>query len=209
MKALVDEPADDGYAPYALSSPGGLEAHARAPPACAWSTQARSRSPGPTRTRKRPCVRCSRPPAAPGASRVAGERRVREALVDAIEPFQDGSRSGLDPERVPLRGRRQALSARAVAARCAYGSRPSIARAIAQLWFQRNIGRSTGVSTRSSLRSACTCQSKRTWVPSSPSASASTSRDPGDHRRRPRSPGAAGRARRSPTACGGGTGAAP
>ncbi|MGH2881322.1 MAG: class I SAM-dependent methyltransferase, partial [Solirubrobacteraceae bacterium] len=25
MKALVDEPADDGYVPYALSSPGGLE----------------------------------------------------------------------------------------------------------------------------------------------------------------------------------------
>lgn len=24
-RKLVDEPADDGYAPYALSSPGGLE----------------------------------------------------------------------------------------------------------------------------------------------------------------------------------------
>ena len=42
------------------------------------------------------------------------------------------------------------------------GSRPSIARAIAQLWFQRNNGRGAGVSARSSLRSAYTCQSKRT-----------------------------------------------
>ena len=40
-----------------------------------------------------------------------------------------------------------------------------MARAIAQLWFQRNAGRNSGVSTLSRRRSACTRQSKRTWVP--------------------------------------------
>jgi SAM-dependent methyltransferase len=90
MKALVDEPAEDGYVPYALSSPGGLE-HMLAPAglhldaagevALAWTypdtdttVRALLASAGGART-----------------SRVAGEQRVREALVAAIEPFRDSS----------------------------------------------------------------------------------------------------------------------
>ena len=42
MKALVDEPADDGYTPYALSSAGGLEGRC-ATPASPSRTRARSR----------------------------------------------------------------------------------------------------------------------------------------------------------------------
>jgi SAM-dependent methyltransferase len=89
MKALVDEPADDGYAPYALSSPGGL---ARAledaaglrltsvgEVALAWTYP-------DTDTALRALLA-----SAGGArsARAVGERRVRDALVAAIEPFQD------------------------------------------------------------------------------------------------------------------------
>ncbi len=88
MKALIDEPPDDGYVPYALSAPGGLERmlapaglrlEASGEVALAWiypdtdtTLRALLASAGGAR-----------------ACRVAGERRVREALVAAIEPFRD------------------------------------------------------------------------------------------------------------------------
>ncbi|HEY1516426.1 MAG TPA: class I SAM-dependent methyltransferase [Solirubrobacteraceae bacterium] len=89
MKALVDEPADDGYAPYALSSPGGLERMLEpaglrlvdsGEVALAWTYP-------DTETTVRALLASA---GGARASRVAGEPRVREALVDAIEPFQDG-----------------------------------------------------------------------------------------------------------------------
>ena len=108
MKALVDEPADDGYAPYALSSPGGLERDARAAAglrlasvgevALAWTYP-------DTDTTVRALLASA---GGARASRAVGERRVREALVAAIEPFRDRAGAVVDPQRVPLRGRRQA-----------------------------------------------------------------------------------------------------
>lgn len=90
MKALVDEPADDGYVPYALSSPGGLE-RMLAPAglrldgagevALAWKYP-------DTDTTIRALLASA---GGARASRVAGERRVREALISAIEPFRDRS----------------------------------------------------------------------------------------------------------------------
>ena len=88
MKALVDEPADDGYVPYALSSPGGLErmlgpAGVRLSTAgevpLAWTYP-------DTDTAVRALLA-----SAGGArsARAVGEQRVREALVAALEPFQD------------------------------------------------------------------------------------------------------------------------
>ena len=90
MKSLVDEPADGGYAPYALSSPGGLErmldpaglrlvtsgevALAWAYPDTDTTVRALLASAGGAR-----------------ASRVAGEPGVRDALVAAIEQFRDRS----------------------------------------------------------------------------------------------------------------------
>ena len=87
MKALVDEPAEDGYAPYALSSAGGLErmldpaglrlvrsgevALAWTYPDTDMTVRALLASAGGAR-----------------AARVAGEQRVRDALVAAMEPFR-------------------------------------------------------------------------------------------------------------------------
>lgn len=90
MKALVDEPADDGYVPYALSSAGGLEAMLEpaglslvrsGEVALAWTYP-------DTDTAIRALLA-----SAGGArsARAVGEPRVREALVGAIEPFQDRS----------------------------------------------------------------------------------------------------------------------
>ncbi|HUA72720.1 MAG TPA: class I SAM-dependent methyltransferase [Solirubrobacteraceae bacterium] len=88
MKALVDEPADDGYVPYALSSPGGLErmlgpAGLRlvdsGEVALAWTypdvdttVRALLASAGGAR-----------------AARVVGKQQVREALIASIKPFRD------------------------------------------------------------------------------------------------------------------------
>ena len=89
MKALVDEPEDDGYAPYALSSPGGLPrafedaAGLRLTSvdevALAWTYP-------DTETAIRALLA-----SAGGArsARAVGEQRVRDALVAAIELFQD------------------------------------------------------------------------------------------------------------------------
>jgi SAM-dependent methyltransferase len=90
MKALVDEPADDGYVPYALSSPGGLERmldpagirlDVSGEVALAWTYP-------DTETTVRALLASA---GGARASRVAGEQRVREALVAAIEPFRDSS----------------------------------------------------------------------------------------------------------------------
>jgi SAM-dependent methyltransferase len=90
MKALVDEPADDGYVPYALSSPGGLERRlapaglrlgAAGEVALAWTYP-------DTDTALRALLASA---GGARASRVAGHRRVREALVAAIGPFRDSS----------------------------------------------------------------------------------------------------------------------
>ena len=90
MKALVEEPADDGYAPYALSSPGGLERmldpaglrlDTSGEVALAWSYP-------DTDTTVRALLASA---GGARAIRVAGEERVREALVAAIEPFRDRS----------------------------------------------------------------------------------------------------------------------
>ncbi len=89
MKALVDEPADDGYVPYALSTPdglvralkdtAGLRLDTSGEVALAWTypdadttVRALLASAGGAR-----------------ATRVAGEPAVRKALVSAIEPFRD------------------------------------------------------------------------------------------------------------------------
>ena len=89
MKALVDEPEDDGYAPYALSSPGGLRLALEdaaglrlisdAEVALAWTYP-------DTETAIRALLA-----SAGGArsARAVGEQRVRDALVGAIELFQD------------------------------------------------------------------------------------------------------------------------
>ncbi len=88
MKALVKEPEQDGYAPYALSSPGGLERmldpagmrqERSGEVALAWTYP-------DTDTTVRALLASA---GGARACRVAGERRVREALVAAIEPFRD------------------------------------------------------------------------------------------------------------------------
>jgi SAM-dependent methyltransferase len=92
MKTLVDEPADDGYVPYSLSSPGGLERmlgpaglrlDGSGEVALAWDYP-------DTDTTIRALLASA---GGARASRVAGEQRVREVLVDAITPFRD-PRSG-------------------------------------------------------------------------------------------------------------------
>lgn len=91
MKALVDEPEDDGYVPYALSSPGGLERALEdaaglrltgaGEVALAWTY-------ADTATAMRALLASA---GGARASRVAGERRVREAIEAAIEPFRNRS----------------------------------------------------------------------------------------------------------------------
>ncbi len=87
MKALVDEPADDGYAPYALSSPGGL-------PRALDAAGLRLISVGEvsltwtypdTETTVRALLASA---GGARASRVAGEPRVREAIEAALHPFR-------------------------------------------------------------------------------------------------------------------------
>jgi SAM-dependent methyltransferase len=90
MKALVREPADDGYQPYALSTAGGLEQavgdaglevvdSAEVPLVWAYpdeetTLRALLASAGGARS-----------------ARVAGEDAVRTALVEAMAPFRDAS----------------------------------------------------------------------------------------------------------------------
>ena len=96
MKALVDEqpatgphrvPADDGYAPYALSSPDGLVRALEAAglrlahvgeTTLAWTYP-------DTETTVRALLASA---GGARASRVAGEQRVREAIEAALEPFR-------------------------------------------------------------------------------------------------------------------------
>jgi len=88
MKALVDERADDGYVPYALSSPGGLERmlgpaglrlDTSGEVALAWTYP-------DTDTALRALLASA---GGARAGRVVGKQRVREALVAAMEPFRD------------------------------------------------------------------------------------------------------------------------
>ncbi len=90
MKALVEEPEQDGYAPYALSSPGGLERmldpagvrlERSGEVALAWTYP-------DTDTTVRALLASA---GGARACRVAGEQRVREALIAAIAPFRDRS----------------------------------------------------------------------------------------------------------------------
>jgi SAM-dependent methyltransferase len=90
MKALVDEPADDGYQPYSLSSPGGLE---RALGAAGLEVGVAGEVPvtwayPDTETTLRALL-CSAGGAR--AVRSVGEVRVRAALTEAMKPFQDAS----------------------------------------------------------------------------------------------------------------------
>jgi len=88
MKALVDEPADDGYAPYALSSQDGLLRALRTAglrltdvgeTALAWTYP-------DTETAVRALLASA---GGARASRVAGQERVREAIEAAVQPFRD------------------------------------------------------------------------------------------------------------------------
>jgi SAM-dependent methyltransferase len=90
MKALIDEPADDGYAPYALSSPGGLPRMLDAAGmkltsvgevTLAWTYP-------DTETTVRALLASA---GGARASRVAGEQRVREAIDGALHPFRDST----------------------------------------------------------------------------------------------------------------------
>ena len=111
-----------------------------------------------------PRGRRARPPA---VDRPRPRRRSRSSSrdwcgVSGRPPSSPGERDGRPAARG---GDRLAPRSRPCAG---YGSRPSIARAIAQLWFQRNAGRSTGVSVRSSggrrtraSRSARACRRRR------------------------------------------------
>jgi len=89
MKALVDEPADDGYVPYALSSPGGLET------ALEGATGLRLTSVGEvtlawTYPDAETTVRALLASAGGARSaRAVGEQRVREAIEAALPPFRD------------------------------------------------------------------------------------------------------------------------
>jgi SAM-dependent methyltransferase len=88
MKALVEAPAQDGYAPYALSSPGGLESMLE--PAGVRLVRSGEVPLAWTYPDTDAAIRALLASAGGArASRAAGERRVREALVDAIEPFRD------------------------------------------------------------------------------------------------------------------------
>jgi SAM-dependent methyltransferase len=88
MKALVDEPADDGYAPYALSSQDGLLHAVKAAglrltdvgeTALAWTYP-------DTETTVRALLASA---GGARASRAVGEHRVREAIEAAVRPFRD------------------------------------------------------------------------------------------------------------------------
>ncbi len=89
MKALVDEPADDGYVPYALSSPSGL-ARALEDAAGLQLTSTGEVTLAWTYPDTDTTVRALLASAGGARSvRAVGERRIRAALVAAIEPFQD------------------------------------------------------------------------------------------------------------------------
>jgi SAM-dependent methyltransferase len=88
MKALVEEAADDGYAPYSLSAPGGLE---RALQDAGLDVTGAGEVPviwayPDTETTLRALLA-----SAGGARsvRAVGETRERDALTDAMRPFQD------------------------------------------------------------------------------------------------------------------------
>jgi len=89
MKALVDEPADDGYAPYALSSPDGL-VRALEDAAGLRLTDVGEVNLAWTYPDTETTVRALLASAGGArASRVAGEHRVREAIEAALQPFRD------------------------------------------------------------------------------------------------------------------------
>ena len=89
MKMLVDEPADDGYAPYALSSLDGL-LHAVQDAAGLRLTDVGETTLAWTYPDTETTVRALLASAGGArASRVAGEQRVREAIEAALEPFRD------------------------------------------------------------------------------------------------------------------------
>jgi len=89
MKALVDEPADDGYAPYALSSPGGLR-RALEDAAGLTLTSVGEVTLAWTYPDTDTTVRALLASAGGARSaRAVGERRVREAIESAVEPFRD------------------------------------------------------------------------------------------------------------------------
>ena len=90
MKALVEEPADDGYTPYSLSEAGGLE---RALTEAGLEVTDSGEVPltwayPDTETTLRALLA-----SAGGARsvRAAGEARVRAALTEAMRPFQAAS----------------------------------------------------------------------------------------------------------------------
>src|SRR6478672_1849161 len=86
----------------------------------------------------------------------------RRCVADA-DPGQRGRASSPHQRNLhPTGGRGLRWPGRYLAR--AYGSRPSIARLIDQLWFQRKTGRRTGVRMRRSGRSAMTRQSKWMWT---------------------------------------------
>jgi SAM-dependent methyltransferase len=88
MKSLVDEPAEDGYTPYSLSAPGGLE-RMLAPAGLRLDTSgevALAWTYPDTDTTVRALLASA---GGARACRVAGSERVRTTLVAAIEPFRD------------------------------------------------------------------------------------------------------------------------
>ncbi len=91
MKALVDEPADDGYVPYALSSPGGLE-RALQDGAGLRPTNGGEVPLSWTYPDTETTVRALLASAGGArASRLAGVPRVRETIQGALEPFRDST----------------------------------------------------------------------------------------------------------------------
>jgi hypothetical protein len=90
MKALVVEPEDDGYTPYSLSEAGGLEralANAGRDVTGIGEVSLTWAVPG-TETTLRALLASA---GGARATRAVGEPRVRAALTEAIEPFQDAA----------------------------------------------------------------------------------------------------------------------
>jgi len=99
MKALVDEPADDGYAPYALSSPDGL-IRALEDAAGLRLTDVGEVTLAWTYPDTETTIRALLASAGGArASRAAGEQRVRGAIEAAVQPFLD-PRGGVSIQNV-------------------------------------------------------------------------------------------------------------
>jgi SAM-dependent methyltransferase len=90
MKALVDEPAEDGYTPYALSSAGGLE---RALADAELTVTGGGEVPVTWAYPDAEIALRALLASAGGARsvRAVGEERVRAALLEAMRPFQDAA----------------------------------------------------------------------------------------------------------------------